>query len=243
MTAGRRVLVTGASKGIGQAVALRLGALGFDITAHFGGDAAGAERTAAAIREAGGSADVVGFDVTDREDAKTKLEALVAEKGPYWGVVVNAGITRDKAFPALEGEDWDKVVSTSLDGFYNTLNPLVMPMVRARKGGRIVVMSSVSGVIGNRGQVNYSAAKAGLIGAAKALAVELASRNITVNCVAPGLIETGMTSEAPVEEALKMIPMKRVGKPSEVAGTVAFLFSEDADYITRQVIGVNGGLA
>jgi len=243
MTAGRRVLVTGASKGIGQAVALRLGALGFEVTAHYGGDAAGAEKTASAIRDAGGAADVVGFDVTNRDDAKAKLEALVAEKGAYWGVVVNAGVTRDKAFPALEGEDWDKVISTSLDGFYNTLNPLVMPMVRARKGGRIVVMSSVSGVIGNRGQVNYSAAKAGLIGAAKALAVELASRNITVNCVAPGLIETGMTAEAPVEEALKMIPMKRVGKPSEVAGTVAFLFSEDADYITRQVIGVNGGLA
>jgi len=147
---GKRVLVTGASKGIGQAVAVRLGALGFDVTVHFGGDAAGAERTAQTIRDAGGSADVVGFDVTNREEAKSKLEALVAEKGAYWGVVVNAGITRDKAFPAIEAEDWDKVISTSLDGFYNTLNPLVMPMVRSRKGGRIVVMSSVSGVIGNR---------------------------------------------------------------------------------------------
>jgi 3-oxoacyl-[acyl-carrier protein] reductase len=238
----RRVLVTGASKGIGKATAVRLARDGFAVTAHYGRDRAGAEETVATIRGAGGTGFALGFDVTDRTAAQEALDADVREQGAYWGVVVNAGITRDNAFPALEESDWKDVISTSLDGFYNTVHPLVMPMVRAKAGGRIVVMSSVSGVTGNRGQVNYSAAKAGLIGAAKALAVELASRGITVNCVAPGLIETGMTANAPVEEALKTIPMKRVGHVDEVAGVVAFLFSTDAAYVTRQVIGVNGGI-
>jgi len=156
--------------------------------------------------------------------------------------VVNAGVTRDNAFPALSDEDWDEVISTNLDGFFNVVHPLVMPMVRAKQGGRIVTLASASGVMGNRGQVNYSAAKAGLIGASKALAVEMASRNITVNCVAPGLIATDMSADAPIEQALKMIPVGRVGTAEEVAATVAFLFSDDAAYITRQVIGVNGGI-
>jgi 3-oxoacyl-[acyl-carrier protein] reductase len=170
------------------------------------------------------------------------LEEAVAAKGAYWGWVVNAGVARDNAFPALSDEDWDEVIDTSLHGFYNVTHPLVMPLVRMKKGGRIVVMTSVSGVIGNRGQVNYSAAKAGLIGAAKALAVELGSRAITVNCVAPGLIDTEMIKALPLSEALKVVPLNRLGKPEEVAAAVAFLMSPGAAYITRQVIGVNGGL-
>jgi 3-oxoacyl-[acyl-carrier protein] reductase len=156
--------------------------------------------------------------------------------------VCSAGVTRDAAFPALTGEDWDVVIETGLDAFYNVIHPLTMPMVRAKQGGRIVTIASVSGVIGNRGQVNYSAAKAGLIGATKALAVELASRRVTVNCVAPGLIETGMLDDVPVEQVLKTVPMNRVGQPGEVAAVVGFLMSDAASYVTRQVIGVNGGM-
>jgi 3-oxoacyl-[acyl-carrier protein] reductase len=241
--ANRAVLVTGASKGIGRAVAIRLARDGFPVTVHFGGDAVGAEATAEAIRAAGGQADTLGFDIADREAATAALEARIAAKGSFWGVVANAGIARDNTFAAIDGGDWDAVLRTNLDGFYNTVHPLVMPMIRKKAGGRIVVMSSVSGVMGNRGQVNYSAAKAGLIGAAKALAVELASRKITVNAVAPGFIETAMTEgNEHLEEVLKAIPMKRSGTPEEVAGAVAFLFSAEAAYITRQVIGVNGGL-
>jgi 3-oxoacyl-[acyl-carrier protein] reductase len=239
----QRVLVTGASKGIGRAIAERIARDGYPVTVHYGGDAAGAEQTAATIRAAGGEASIIGFDVANREATKAALEAHVAANGAFWGVVVNAGIARDNTFAAIDGADWDAVLRTNLDGFYNTLHPLVMPMVRLKAGGRIVAISSVSGVTGNRGQANYSAAKAGIIGAAKALAVELASRKITVNAVAPGMIETDMVKNAPMEEILKMIPMQRVGKTEEVAGIVAFLLSPEAGYITRQVIGVNGGLA
>lgn len=240
----RSVLVTGASKGIGRAVAVRLARDGFAVTVHYGGDRAGAEATAAAILEAGGKAEIMGFDVADRDAARAAIDARIADRGAFWGVVANAGIARDNTFAAIEGGDWDAVMRTNLDGFYNTVNPLIMPMIRLRKGGRVVVMSSVSGVMGNRGQVNYSAAKAGLIGAAKALAVELASRSITVNAVAPGFIETAMTEGSEhIEEVLKAIPMRRSGTVEEVAGAVGFLFSPEAGYITRQVIGVNGGLA
>jgi 3-oxoacyl-[acyl-carrier protein] reductase len=180
--------------------------------------------------------------VRDRAACRAALEAELARDGAYYGIVLCAGLTRDAAFPALTDEDWDAVIETGLDGFYNVVHPLTMPMVRARQGGRIVTIASVSGVIGNRGQVNYSAAKAGLIGATKALAVELASRAITVNCVAPGLIETGMLDEVPVEHALKTVPMNRVGQPAEVAAAVSFLMSDAASYVTRQVIGVNGGM-
>jgi 3-oxoacyl-[acyl-carrier protein] reductase len=237
----RRVLVTGASKGIGRAVAIRLGAMGFDVCVHFGRDRDGAETTAAAITEAGSTARIVSFDVNDRDGAKAILEQEVEEAGAFWGIVSNAGITRDNAFPAIPPEDWDDVISTTLNGFYNVVHPLTMPMVRARNGGRIVVMASVSGLMGNRGQVNYSAAKAGLIGAAKALAMELASRKITVNAVAPGLIETAMATEVR-PEVMAAIPMKRMGTVDEVAATVEFLFKPEAAYITRQTIGVNGGL-
>lgn len=239
----RRILVTGSSRGIGKAIALRLAADGFAIGVHCRSRRDEAEQVAAAITAAGGQATVLQFDVCDREGARQALEADLAANGPWWGIVVNAGVTRDNAFPALTDEDWDVVIDTGLNGFYNVVHPLVMPLVRARKGGRIVTLASVSGVIGNRGQVNYSAAKGGLIAASKALALELASRKITVNCVAPGLVDTDMLAELPTEEILKMVPMGRVGQPEEVAATVAFLMSEGAAYITRQVIGVNGGLA
>lgn len=239
----RRVLVTGSSKGIGKAVALRLAQEGFDITVHCRNDAAGAENTVSAIKEFGVNAYFLQCDVANRSQCKEVFDADIAENGPYYGIVCNAGVTRDTAFPAMTGEEWDSVIHTNLDGLYNVLHPLVMPMVSKRKGGRIVTMASVSGVVGNRGQVNYSASKGGVIAATKALSLELAKRKITVNCVAPGLIDTGMTDELPMDEIIKMIPLKRVGQVEEVAGAVAFLMSDDASYITRQVISVNGGMA
>jgi 3-oxoacyl-[acyl-carrier protein] reductase len=239
----RTVLVTGASKGIGQAIARRLARDGYRIVVHFRTDQAGAMATLQAVRDAGSDGRPLSFDIAHRTECRDALEADMAAHGPYWGVVLNAGITRDNAFPAMEDADWDAVVNTNLGGFYNVLRPVVMPMVSARAGGRIVTLSSVSGIIGNRGQVNYSASKAGIIGATKALAVELAKRRITVNCVAPGIIETRMTEHLPVETVRNMIPMQRLGRADEVAGAVAFLMSEEAGYITRQVISVNGGLA
>lgn len=238
----RSILVTGASKGIGRAIAERLARDGFAIIVHYGGDRAGAEATLAEIRGKGGDGRVLQFDLADRAQCRERLEADIAAHGVYYGVVLNAGMARDNSFPALEGEDWDSVLDTNLGGFYNVLHPLIMPMVSARQGGRIVTLSSLSGLMGNRGQVNYSAAKAGIIGATKALAVELARRKITVNCVAPGLIETQMAEEAPRDEIMKMIPMQRIGRPEEVAATVAFLCSDEAAYVTRQVISVNGGM-
>lgn len=238
----KRVLVTGSSRGIGKAVALQLAAAGFDVTVHARSRQADAEAVVAQIQALGQNSHALMFDVTDRTKVQQCLEQDIEQHGAYYAVVLNAGLSRDAAFPALTDQDWDEVISTSLDGFYNVLKPLVMPMIRLKQGGRIVTLSSVSGVMGNRGQVNYSAAKAGLIGATKALALELAKRKITVNCVAPGLIETEMVSEEVQEHALKMIPMQRMGQADEVAKVVRFLCSEDASYITRQVISVNGGL-
>ena len=237
------VLVTGSSRGIGRAIAIDLGAAGYDMVVHYVRDENGAANTAAAIRDLGARARIVSFDVSNRDASRQMLEQDMEDHGAYYGVVCNAGVADDAAFPMLSGEAWDKVIHTNLDGFYNVVQPLVMPMIRRRKPGRIVTISSQSGVTGNRGQVNYSAAKAGIIGATKALAVELAKRKITVNCVAPGLIETDMVSDIPMEEILKMIPAQRIGKPEEVAGAVRFLLSESAAYITRQVICVNGGLS
>ena len=237
------VLVTGSSRGIGKAIALRLARDGFDVVLHCRSQRAEAEAVAEAVRAMGRDARVLQFDIADRDAASAALLADLEAHGCYYGLVCNAGVARDNAFPAMSGEDWDVVMSTNLDGFFNVVNPLVMPMVRRRAPGRIVTLASVSGLIGNRGQVNYSAAKAGIIGATKALALELAKREITVNCVAPGLIETDMISDVPMEEALKMIPARRVGKPEEVAAVVSFLMGEDAAYVTRQVISVNGGLA
>ena len=239
----RSILVTGSSRGIGRAIAERLAASGFHLVLHCRDNLAAAEAARAAIVDAGGLGPrILRFDIANRADCAAAITQDITAHGAYYGVVCNAGVARDGAFPALTDEDWDTVLRTNLDGFYNVLQPAIMPMIRRRAPARIVTLSSVSGVTGNRGQVNYSASKAGIIGATKALAVELASRGITVNCVAPGLIRTDMTSDAPVDEALRMVPMGRIGEPGEVAGIVNFLMSDEAAYITRQVIGVNGGI-
>jgi 3-oxoacyl-[acyl-carrier protein] reductase len=237
------VLVTGSSRGIGKAIAVRLARDGYDIVVHCHSRRQEADGVAQAVVDLGRQAWVLQFDIGDRALAAATLAADIAQQGCYYAVVCNAGTVRDNVFPAMSGEDWDAVLKTNLDGFYNVLNPLIMPMVRRRAPGRIVTISSVAGLIGNRGQVNYSAAKAGIIGATKALALELASREITVNCIAPGLIETEMISGVPLDEALKLIPARRIGKPEEVAAVASFLLGEDAAYVTRQVISVNGGLA
>lgn len=236
------ILVTGSSSGIGRSIATRLAKDGFGIVAHYSGNQAGGEQTVTEVEEAGGNVRLLGFDVTDANATRAALEADIEEHGAYYGVVCNAGITRDGAFPMLSQDDWQQVIDVNLNGLYNVLHPIVMPMIRRRKPGRIVTISSVSGLIGNRGQTNYSASKAGIIGATKALAVELAKRKITVNCVAPGLIESEMTDSLPMDKILEMIPANRIGKPDEVAALVSFLCSEDAGYITRQVLAVNGGM-
>lgn len=242
VVANKTVLVTGSSRGIGKAIALRLAKEGYDLVLHCRSGREQADEVAQQISSLDRKARILQFDLANREQCREVLETDVEEFGAYYGVVCNAGVARDNAFPAIPGDEWDEVLRTNLDGFYNVLHPIIMPMIRRRKPGRIVTLSSVSGEMGNRGQVNYSAAKAGIIGASKALAVELAKRKITVNCVAPGLIDTEMTKDVPLDEALKMIPMQRVGSVEEVAGTVNFLMSEDAGYITRQVISVNGGM-
>lgn len=237
------VLVTGSSRGIGRAIALRLAHDGCDVVVHCRSRRDEADEVAAQIRALGRAARCLQFDVSDREACAGALAADIEAHGAYYGVVCNAGLARDAAFPAMSGDEWDSVIRCNLDAFYNVIQPVVMPMVRRRRPGRIVTLSSVSGLVGNRGQVNYSAAKAGVIGATKALAVELAKRAITVNCVAPGLIATDMALDhAPVEEILKAIPAQRLGTPEEVAAVVGFLMSPGAAYVTRQVIAVNGGL-
>jgi 3-oxoacyl-[acyl-carrier protein] reductase len=238
----KTVLVTGSSRGIGRAIAQRLGRDGYRVVLHCRSQREAAEEALAEICQLGGQGRILQFDVAQREQCRAVLAADIEANGPYYGAVCNAGIASDNAFPALSDDDWDSVIHTNLDGFYNILQPVIMPMVRKRQGGRIITLSSVSGMAGNRGQVNYSAAKAGIIGATKALALEMAKRRITVNCVAPGLIDTEMVDARIEQEALKMIPMRRMGEPAEVAGLVAFLMTDDAAYITRQVISVNGGM-
>jgi len=236
------VLVTGSSRGIGRAIALRLAADGYDLWLHHRQSPDAAAAVADEVRALGRNAAVLAFDVSDRAAAARILAGQLAVAGAPYGVVCNAGIARDQVFPALTGDAWDSVLATNLGGFYNVLQPLALPMIRRRAPGRIVTIASVAGQVGNRGQVNYSAAKAGLIGATRALALELASRAITVNCVAPGLIETDMTQGLPLDEMLKLVPVGRIGRCEEVAAAVAFLVSPQAAYITRQVLGVNGGL-
>ncbi|WP_192021922.1 3-ketoacyl-ACP reductase FabG2 [Shewanella sp. WPAGA9] len=242
MTTTNRVLVTGSSRGIGKAIALKLAAQGFNIAIHFHSNTAAAQQTQSEIQAFGVEASLIQFDVADRQAAKLQIEADIEQHGAYYGVILNAGITKDTAFPAMTEDEWDSVIHTNLDGFYNVIQPTIMPMIQARKGGRIITMASVSGIAGNRGQVNYSASKAGLIGATKALSLELAKRKITVNCIAPGLIETDMVSDFPKDMVNQIVPMRRMGKVNEIAGLANFLMSEDAAYITRQVISVNGGM-
>lgn len=238
----RQVLVTGASKGIGAAIAVSLSKSGFMVVIHYMSDQKGARNTLEKIVSYGGQGRLIQFDISNREQCRECIEQDIQIHGAYYGVICNAGIARDTAFPAMTDQEWDGVIHTNLDSFYNVLKPCVMPMVQHRKGGRIITFSSVSGIMGNRGQTNYCAAKAGIIGATKALALELAKRKITVNCVAPGLINTGMVEEHVKEHALAQIPLRRMGEPEEVAALVSFLMSDSASYITRQVISVNGGL-
>lgn len=240
----RSILITGASKGIGRAIANQLAADGFVVGVHYHQDEAGAQQTLAAITAAGGQGRLLCFDIGNRQQCREVLEQDLAQHGAWYGIVSNAGIARDAAFPALSDDDWDEVIHTNLDGFYNVIQPCIMPMIAQRQGGRILTLSSISGIMGNRGQVNYSAAKAGIIGATKALAIELAKRKITVNCIAPGLIDTGMITmeEAALKEAMAMIPMKRMGQAQEVAGLASYLMSDIAGYVTRQVISINGGM-
>jgi 3-oxoacyl-[acyl-carrier protein] reductase len=234
-------LVTGASRGIGAAIAARLARDGFDIVLNFRSSTEAAEAVAAGIRAAGRQAWLAPYDVTDRAAAKAAIEAMLAERGAPGAVIVNAGITRDGLLGMMADEEWDAVIATGLGGFYNVVRPLVAAMMRARKG-RIVTMASVSGLMGNPGQVNYSAAKGGLIAATKALAREIAKRGVTANVVAPGLIDTEMTKGLPLEQMLQAVPLGRLGTVAEVAAAVSYLCSPDAGYVTGHVLSLNGGL-
>lgn len=247
INADKKVLVTGASGGIGRAVAVEAAKAGYYVICHYNGSQAKAEETLNQIKAVGGEGELIQFNISDREDCKAKLTAMTEKHGILWGVVNNAGITRDNTFVGLNGDDWDAVIHTNLDSFYNVLSPLIMGMAsrKNKRGGRIITVASVSGIIGNRGQTNYSASKGGIIAATKALAVELAGRNVTCNVIAPGAIETEMTAKI-IPEAkeimLSTIPMKRMGQPEEIGATAVFLLSEGASYITRQVITVDGGM-
>ena len=237
-----RALVTGGSRGIGAACALALAKAGHPIILNYRTNVEAARKMKEQIEKDGGTVQLAPFDVADPIATQTAIDALLEDgTGPIGVLINNAGIAKDTPFPAMTLEDWQSVTRTTLDGFFNVTRPLTMPMARER-WGRIINISSVSGVMGNRGQVNYSAAKAGIIGATRSLAQELARRNVTVNAVAPGLVETDMIKDAPVEEIIKAIPMRRLCQPEEVAAVVAFLASEAAGYITGQVIGINGGL-
>ena len=232
MSERKKVLVTGSSRGIGKEIALSLAKSGFDIDVHYAHNQEKAQEVADEIKKLGVNAEILKFDIKNREECAKALSDKL-----YYGVVLNAGIARDNVFPLLEGDEWDDVIQTNLTGFYNVLKPLVMPMISNRIKGRIITMSSVSALSGNRGQINYSASKAGIIGATRSLALELAKRGI-----APGVIETDMIKDVPIDEVKKLIPMKRLGQAKEVASLANYLMSEGAAYITGQVISVNGGL-
>lgn len=238
----KKVLITGSSRGIGREIALTLAKQNFDVTLHFSKNSEAAKNVQKEIKKFDKNCDILQFDISNRGQCREVLEKYISENGCFYGVILNAGINKDNIFPAMEDYEWDDVINTNLNGFYNVLKPIIMPMIQSRIKGRIITMTSVSGITGNRGQTNYAASKAGIIGATKSLALELAKRGITVNSIAPGIIETDMTKNLPKEEILKLIPMKRFGKTEEVASLAAYLMSENASYITGQVISVNGGL-
>jgi len=240
----KRILITGSTGGIGQAIVRRLlnSKNQIELILHYHSNHQAAKALEKEVIKSGNKCRLLQFSSTNREECKLALEQDIEQHGYYYGVIYNAGITKDNAFPAMTGEEWDDVLKTNLEGFYNILKPLIMPMVRAKKGGRIITMSSVSGISGNRGQTNYSASKGGLIAASKSLAIELAKRKITVNCIAPGIIDTEMTENLNQEIIKQIVPLRRAGKASEVASLVDYLLSDDAAYITRQVISVNGGM-
>lgn len=238
-TKTKEILITGSSRGIGKATAKLLAKQGYNIVLHCNKNI---DKAKSVQEEIGEKSRILQFDISNREQTTEILTNDIAENGVYFGLVLNAGITKDNVFPAMEDDEWDSVINTNLNGFYNVVKPLILPMIQSRQKGRIVTLSSVSGLSGNRGQVNYSASKAGIIGATKALSLEVAKRGITVNCVAPGVIESDMTEDLPKDKVLDMIPMKRFGTAEEVANVIEFLISEKASYITGQVISVNGGL-
>lgn len=238
-TKTKEILITGSSRGIGKATAKLLAKQGYKIILHCNKNI---DKAKSVQEEIGENSRILQFDISNREQTTKILTDDIAENGVYFGLVLNAGITKDNVFPAMEDDEWDSVINTNLNGFYNVVKPLILPMIQSRQKGRIVTLSSVSGLSGNRGQVNYSASKAGIIGATKALSLEVAKRGITVNCVAPGVIESDMTEDLQKDKVLDMIPMKRFGTAEEVANVIGFLISEKASYITGQVISVNGGL-
>ena len=235
----KEILITGSSRGIGKATAILLAEQGYNIVLHCNKNI---NKAKAVQEEIGNNARILQFDISNREQTQEILTKDIEENGVYFGLVLNAGIAKDNVFPAMEDDEWDSVINTNLNGFYNVVKPLILPMIQSRQKGRIVTLSSVSGLSGNRGQVNYSASKAGIIGATKALSLEVAKRGITVNCVAPGVIESDMTEDLPKDRVLDKIPMKRFGTAEEVANVIGFLVSDKASYITGQVISVNGGL-
>ena len=234
-------LVTGASKGIGQAIGVELAKSGYRIVINFKSDEKGAIKTLEMVRQAGSDGQIMQFDVSDFDQTQSAVDDILKENGAIDALVNNAGITADNLFIMMPRRDWNAVIDISLSGFYNVTKPVLEKMIRLKRGA-VVSIASVAALLGNRGQANYSAAKAGLIGASRSVASEVARLGIRVNVVAPGLIETDMIKDAPVENIKNLIPMARIGQPQEVARVVRFLCSEDASYITGQVISVNGGM-